>query len=218
MMIKSTLTVIAAIFAVFAVVGLVGEVLGRAQDAAASGELTPGFVPSTGQINLGFDPEVPSSAIARKIPSIVEARMAFFASERAMSTFDHNASSGAVSSEVDMIAPIAATPQTMPAKFSNTNDTLDRVPIIAWPLGLSDQQRQTIYSAVMADNYAPAMDAGNLGLTSELPTDVALSSMHPLPSSISEITRVRGLKYVKTKDKVLLVSPEIRIVVDEISG
>ncbi len=217
-MIKSTLTVIAAIFAVFAVVGLVGEVLGMAQDAGASGELIPGFDPSTGQINLGFDPKVPSSAIARKIPSNVEARMAFFASERAMSTFDHNANSGAVSSEADLIAPIGATPQTMPAKFSNTNDTLDRVPIMAWPLGLSDQQRQTIYRAVMADNYAPAMDAGNLRLTSELPAYVALNEMHALPSSIADIARVRGLKYVKAKDRVLLVLPANSIVVDEISG
>jgi hypothetical protein len=80
-----------------------------------------------------------------------------------------------------VIAPIGASPQTIPVKFSNTNDTLDRVPIVAWPLGLSDQQRQRIYSAVMADKNAPATDTGDLGRASELPTEVALNELHDLP-------------------------------------
>jgi hypothetical protein len=88
---------------------------------------------------------------------------------------------------------------------------------MAWPLGLSDQQRQRIYLAVMADKNAPAIDIGDLGRTSELPTQVALNELHVLPSSIGDITQVRGLTYVKTMDKVFLVIPANRIVVDAIA-
>jgi hypothetical protein len=45
---------------------------------------------------------------------------------------------------------------------------------MAWPLGLSDLQRQRIYLAVMADKNAPATDTDDLGRASELPTEVAL--------------------------------------------
>jgi hypothetical protein len=71
---------------------------------------------------------------------------------------------------------------------------------MAWPLGLSDQQRERIYSAVMADKNAPATDADDLVRTSELPTQVALNELHVLPSSIGDILQVRGLEYVKTVD------------------
>ena len=84
-------------------------------------------------------------------------------------------------------------------------------------MGLSDQQRQRIYLAVMADKNAPEIDIGDLGRTSELPTQVALNELHVLPSSIGDITQVRGLTYVKTMDKVFLVIPANRIVVDAIA-
>ena len=167
----------------------------------------PGFVPDTGQINRGFDPKVPSSSASPPaIPSPAEARAAFFASKSAAST------------GVGGTGPIGATPQTMPANLSKTNDTLDRLPTMAWPLGLSDQQRQRIYQAVMADKTAPVTDAGNLARTSVLPAEVALNETHDLPSSVGDIARVHGLEYVKTKDKVFLVEPTNRIVVDEIPG
>jgi len=63
---------------------------------------------------------------------------------------------------------------------------------------------------------APATDAGNLARTSELPAQVALNETYNLPSSVGDIAPVRGLKYVKTKDKVFLIVPTNRIVVDEI--
>jgi hypothetical protein len=121
-------------------------------------------------------PKVQSSRFSREIPSGADARAAFFTSERL--TYAHGETTGAASSEAEVIAPIGASPQTIPAKFSNTNDTLDRVPIMAWPLGLSDQQRQRIYLAVMADKNAPATDVDDLGRTSELPTQVALNELH----------------------------------------
>jgi hypothetical protein len=215
MKMKSEIIVVAALLGVFAGVALAGGVLQKVQDASVSTS-DAGFVPSTGQINLGYTRKVPSSSFSREIPSGADARAAFFASERL--TYAHGETTGAASSEAEVIAPIGASPQTIPAKFSNTNDTLDRVPIMAWPLGLSDQQRQRIYLAVMADKNAPATDVDDLGRTSELPTQVALNELHVLPSSIGDITQVRGLEYVKTTDKVFLVSPASRIVVDTIAS
>ena len=215
MKIKSEIIIVTALLGVFASIALVGGVLQKAQDATVSTS-DPGFVPSTGQINPGYTRKVPSSSFSREIPSGADARAAFFASERL--TYAHGETTGAASSEAEVIAPIGASPQTIPAKFSNTNDTLDRVPIMAWPLGLSEQQRQRIYLAVMADKNAPATDVDDLGRTSELPTQVALNELHVLPSSIGDITQVRGLEYVKTTDKVFLVSPASRIVVDTIAS
>ena len=88
---------------------------------------------------------------------------------------------------------------------------------MAWPLGLSDQQRQRIYLAVMADKSAPATGIDDLKGASELPTQVALNEMYVLPSSIGDITQLRGLEYVKTVDIVYLVNPTSRIVVDAIA-
>ena len=176
-----------------------------AQSSAYANELDPGFNPDTGQINRGFDPKVPSSSPSPPaIPSPAEARASFFASESMAST------------GVGGTGPIGATPQTMSANLSKRNDTLDRLPTMAWPLGLSDQQRQRIYQAVIADKSAPATDAGNLARTSVLPTQVALNETYDFPSSLDDIARLRGLKYVKTKDKVFLVVPTNRIVVDVI--
>ena len=216
MKIKRAMIVLMAPIMVCASIVLLDRALQKGQNADVSTS-DLGFVASTGQINLGFDAKLSRSALAREIPSGADARAAFFASERLTYAFDHNETTGAASSEVDVIAPIGASPQTIPAKFSSTNDTLDRIPIMAWPLGLSDQQRQRIYLAVMADKNAPAIDISDLGRTSELPTQVALNELHILPSSIGDITQVRGLKYVKTMDKVFLVIPANRIVVDAIA-
>jgi hypothetical protein len=216
MKIKRIAIVATAFLAVIASVALLGGVLQKTQNAGVSTN-DPGFVPSTGQINLGSTPEPPSSSLAREIPSDADARAAFLASERLTDAFDRNETTGVALPAAEVIAPIGASPQTIPAKFSETNDTLDRVPIMAWPLGLSDQQRQHIYLAVMADKSAPPADADGLVRASELPAQVALNELHVLPASIRDIAQMRGLEYVKTMDKVFLVIPENRIVVDVIA-
>lgn len=114
--------------------------------------------------------------------------------------------------------PIGATGQTMPAKFSERNDTLDRLPIMAWPLSLSNAERQSIYQAAMADKAPAASDADALAPSSALSANQALNETHPLPASVSGISGVQTLGYVKTKNKVFLVAPANRIVVDEIGS
>lgn len=218
MKVKSAIIVAAAVIVAFASVSLAGGKIQKFENADVSAS-DPGFIPSTGQINLGYDPKLPSNGLAREIPSGADARAAFFASERLTKAFDHLDTTGLASSEAeaDVTAPIGASPQTIPAKFSDANDTLDRIPTMAWPLGLSDQQRQRVFLAVMTDKNASAIDTGDLERADELPAQVPLNEMHALPSSIGDIAQVRGLEYVKTMDRVLLVIPANRIVVDAIA-
>lgn len=116
------------------------------------------------------------------------------------------------------MGPIGAIGQTMPAKFSKRNDTLDRLPTMAWPLPISDQERQQVYQAVMSDKAAAAADIGELRATDQLPARLALADMHPLPEAAARISDLNTLHYVKTKDKVLLVTPATRTIVDVIAN
>jgi hypothetical protein len=114
------------------------------------------------------------------------------------------------------LGPIGALGQTMPAKFSKRNDTLDRLPTMAWPLAISDQERQQVYQTVMADKSG-SIDVSKFRPADQLPPELALADMHPLPANVTTIGDLDQLAYVKGKDKVLLVTPATRTIVDVIS-
>jgi hypothetical protein len=113
--------------------------------------------------------------------------------------------------------PIGSNGQTLPAKYSKRNATLDRVPMMAVPMRLTDEQRASIFKAVMDDKAAATAGAEALKPASQLSLDQATSAQ-PLPQSLAEIGSIKALKYLKTKDKVLLVEPSTRIVVEEIGS
>jgi len=109
--------------------------------------------------------------------------------------------------------PIGATPQTMPSKYSPENDAADKRPIMAHPVPLSDAEKRQIYDSVAGNAEAVARSI-DVSLASPLPSDVTL---YELPKSLTEaMPAVRGFKYVKLENKVLLVDPPNRIVVGEI--
>jgi len=109
--------------------------------------------------------------------------------------------------------PIGASPQTMPAKFSDEVAARDFVPIMARPLPLTDEQKREIIESVMKDNSVPVAHA-DAKPADFLPSAVEINQ---LPDGLEDrIAAVRGYKYVKLKDKVLLVSPPNRIVVGDI--
>src|SRR5262245_259999 len=114
--------------------------------------------------------------------------------------------------------PIGSFGETIPAKFSQRNDILDRVPIMAWPLPLTDQQRKQVYDAVMADQSQPVAGADALKPASELSTDQVLNGVRPLPESVRGIEALGKLQYLKANNKVLLVEPATRTVVDQITS
>lgn len=104
----------------------------------------------------------------------------------------------------------AADSQTVPAKYSKRNNTLDELPTMAYPLPLTDEQRQRIRTAV---SKVPAESAGTRP-AELLPSGV---NVRELPREVTqEIPATRNLRYVRTSDKILLVSPSNRIVVGEI--
>lgn len=110
-------------------------------------------------------------------------------------------------------APIGAGPETMPAKFDENVAARDRIPIMARPLPLNDEQKRQIYASVMNNTQVPSTQTTAEPATI-LPAWVELT---PLPSGLADqIPAVRGYKAVKLPDKVLLVVPESRIVVGEI--
>jgi len=125
---------------------------------------------------------------------------------------------GTAAGEPPPFGPIGSVGETNPAKFSRRNDILDRTPIMALPLPLSEQQRKQIYDAVMADNSQPVAGVDALKLASELSPNQALNGMHPLPESVGGINGVTRLYYVKAKGKVFLVEPATRTVVGEIAS
>jgi len=101
--------------------------------------------------------------------------------------------------------------QTVPAKFSERNNALDELPTMAFPLPLTDEQRQRIRDAV---GKAP-VETANTGLAELLPRGI---NVRELSNEVTtEIPAMRNLGYVRTSGKILLISPANRIVVGEIT-
>jgi hypothetical protein len=193
----------------------------------------PGLVPNTGQINAGTAPQPRSkSAEVDNIPTPEEAWSALIqpvsrqpsAGGAATTTTGAGGqqppASGTVnaSNEPPPSGPIGSFGETIPAKFSKRNDILDRVPIMALPLPLTQEQRKQIFDAVMAEKSQPVEGADSLEPASELSPDQALNGMRPLPESVRSIDGVSRLYYIKAKDKVLLIEPNVRTVVGQITA
>jgi hypothetical protein len=78
-------------------------------------------------------------------------------------------------------------------------------------LALSDEQRGRIYEGVMRIADAPVAQAPAPALADALPSGVA---MQDLPASVTqEIPLVRGHKFVKFDDRIVVVDPASRLVV-----
>lgn len=78
-------------------------------------------------------------------------------------------------------------------------------------LALSDEQRGRIYEGVMGVADAPVAQAPAPALADALPRGVA---MQDLPASVTrEIPLVRGHKFVKFDDRIVVVDPASRLVV-----
>src|SRR6187399_2971153 len=186
--------------------------------------LNPGLVPNTGQINTGAAPQPWSkSAEVDNIPAPAEAWAALVQPiSRQPSAGGGAPTTGTGAPALDTInasnepppsGPIGSFGQTIPAKFSKRNDILDHLPTMAIPLPLTQEQRKQIYDAVMAEKSQPVVGADALELASELSPNQALNGMRPLPESVRSIDGVSRLYYIKAKDKVLLIEPNVRTVV-----
>jgi hypothetical protein len=194
--------------------------------------INPGLVPNTGQINTGAAPQPWSkSAEVDNIPAPAEAWAALVQPISRQPSAGGGATttgtggqqppaSGTInaSSEPPPSGPIGSFGQTIPAKFSKRNDTLDHLPTMAIPLPLTQEQRKQIYDAVMAEKSQPVVGADALEPASELSPNQALNGMRPLPESVRGIDGVSRLYYIKAKEKVLLIEPNVRTVVGQITA
>jgi hypothetical protein len=202
-----------------------------AQAAGPSMTTNPGFVSQTGQINPGSastswsaTPSLPRD----QQPSQDEVRAALMAPDPVgvpslgkESAPEQNGGSQTTTGAGPAATaappgPIGATLQTMPAKYSQRNDLLDHVPLMAWPLPLNQQQLQQIYQAVMAQESPPAEGIDKLKPSSALSFEQT-RDMHQLPHELAGIDGLQGLEYVKGKSTVLLIKPSARIVVAQIA-
>jgi len=194
--------------------------------------LNPGLVPNTGQINTGAAPQPWSkSAEVDNIPAPAEAWAALVQPISRQPSAGGGATttgtggqqppaSGTInaSSEPPPSGPIGSFGQTIPAKYSKRNDILDHLPTMAIPLPLTQEQRKQIYDAVMAEKSQPVVGADALEPASELSPNQALNGMRPLPESVRGIDGVSRLYYIKAKEKVLLIEPNVRTVVGQITA
>jgi hypothetical protein len=106
--------------------------------------------------------------------------------------------------------------QTVPSKYCARNAALDKLPIMAAPLWLTDVQRRKI-AAMLLTGSAPTDTIGTT-FAQELPRNV---EMLELPETLTrEIPDVKKLKYVRAGDRILLVDPQPpnRTVVGEIKN
>jgi hypothetical protein len=111
----------------------------------------------------------------------------------------------------DMAEIPGATPQTMPAKYSQENADRAEYSIMGYPIQLSDEQRQAIWQAV---GEQPQTTVGaNETIHAEPGTFLPpLVQGQALPDSLNDNAALRGHKYVRTGDKVLIIRPANGIV------
>jgi hypothetical protein len=102
--------------------------------------------------------------------------------------------------------------QTVPAKFSQRNAAIDKLPILGMSLGLSDEQKRKIVESVRAANVPVATSAAKV--SDELAWNVTVND---LPASANDPALAK-LKYVRLSDRVLLIEPTNRIVIGEIEN
>src|SRR4051812_26794387 len=91
--------------------------------------------------------------------------------------------------------------QTVPSKFSERNARLDAMPIMALPLGLSEQQRRRVADSIARSNAPVAQ-------ISAKPADIlpATTPVSEFPADVKADAPVLGdISFIRTRDRILLV-------------
>ena len=187
-----------------------------------------GFVPGTGQINRGAAhlPPAPTPPTPRADLKDVRAAL-LMPNPGTISTGEQPDTSGKAQPEttgkgitnVEQPGPIGSTMQTKPAKFSHRNDAIDHTPIMGMPFKLDAQQRQRVFGTVMSQDAPVAAEMQNVEPADALPYSLA-KDVRPLPLSLEDMRGLDKLDFLKSKDKVYLVTAAtaVPIVVDILDG
>jgi len=101
--------------------------------------------------------------------------------------------------------------ETAPAKFSAVNAALDSHPTMSGGVGLSPEQAAEVYRTVMADKSVQPAEVAATEPAAQLPN---LTPAHPWPEALRDKFPVLAtFGYIKTADKVLIVTPANKILV-----
>lgn len=104
--------------------------------------------------------------------------------------------------------------QTVPAKFSERNAKLDKVPIMAIPLGLTDEQKRDIAQTI-AKGDAPISNI-SAKPADILPADTPVTAFSDKVKSAAPM--ISDLHFIRTREKILLVRAPNMVIVGEISA
>jgi hypothetical protein len=111
--------------------------------------------------------------------------------------------------------------QDEPAKTSAKNDKLDKTPIMAYPLALTDEQKRAIYQR-MTQGAEPGLSGGAEPISNitakpseQVPATLALQELPP--EMAASMPSVADYKFLRLQDKILVVNPRESIVVGEIT-
>jgi hypothetical protein len=103
--------------------------------------------------------------------------------------------------------------QTVPSKVSERNARLDATPIMALPLGLTDEQKHRVADSI-ANSNAPVLEI------SAKPADVlpATTPVSEFSADVKANAPMLGdISFIRTKDKILLVRAPNMVVTGEVS-
>lgn len=102
--------------------------------------------------------------------------------------------------------------QDEPSKFSAKNDKIDNIPIMAYPIPLTDEQKRAIIQRL---SQAPVSNI-TAKPSEEVPATLALQELPP--DIAASMPSVRDYKFLRTADKILVINPRESIVVGEITN
>ena len=108
--------------------------------------------------------------------------------------------------------PIGSTRQTVPSTVSAENDKLDKLPVIAYSFWLSDSDKKLIVDGV---KNAPKTDFKDAKVANLLPAGVESVDF---PADLAQKLPMAGrYEFVKLENRVLVIEPNLKIIVAEVS-
>jgi hypothetical protein len=103
--------------------------------------------------------------------------------------------------------------QTVPSKVSARNARLDAMPIMALPLGLTDEQKHRVADSV-AKSDAPVSQI-SAKLADILPATTPVSEFSAAVKA--DVPMLGDISFIRTRDKILLVRAPNMVVTGEVS-
>ena len=154
-------------------------------------------------------------ALTRSAPEAKEAPQAPAAARQNEASQPGTQQNGKPLTEGTLAAPGAPqNTEDKPAKFSAKNERIDKTPIMAYPLQLTDEQKHAIYQR-LSESQAPVSDI-NAKPSEQVPATLALQE---LPADMAaSMPSISDYKFLRLKDRILVVNPRESIVVGEITN